>query len=110
MPGPRAALPSAMVEKTFAIVMVALCGIFIVREMIGERRRYRLDAAAIRVWQACRRMGLRFYRWPSSRKKAADTAQEAIRRARTRVERDGNVIRPESFRGPRDPEDPRKLH
>ncbi|HUG21365.1 hypothetical protein [Piscinibacter sp.] len=99
-----------MVENAFAIVMVAICGVFIVREMIGERRRDRLDTAAQRIWHACRRTARRIYGWRSQRKNAADTAEEAIRRARTKVERDGNVIRPESFRGPRDPQDPRNLH
>jgi hypothetical protein len=34
---------------------------------------------------------------------AAREAEQAIRRAQRNVQRDGNVIRPDSFKGPRKP-------
>jgi hypothetical protein len=91
-----------MIEKSFAVVMVVLCVAALIREAIGARRRQRLDAAVLRAWHIVRGAVLRLYRWPSTRRRAADTAAEAIRRARGEVKRDGNVYRPKSFRGHRD--------
>ena len=34
-----------MIEKIFAAVVLAVCALLLVRLVIGERRRYRLDAA-----------------------------------------------------------------
>ena len=87
-----------MIEKSFAVVMVVACVAALIREAIGARRRQRLDSAVVRAWYASRRAVLKLYRWPSTRRRAADTAAEAIRRARGEVKRDGNVYRPKSFR------------
>jgi hypothetical protein len=45
----------------------------------------------------------RVWFWRSHRRTAAREAEEAIRRAQSKVRRDGNVIRPDSFKGPRKP-------
>jgi hypothetical protein len=93
-----------MIEAVFAGATLAVCVVLLMRLMFGQRRRQRFDAAVRRAWVACRRFALRTVRWRSSRREAAAAADDAIRRARgAPVERDGNVIRPRSFRGPRKP-------
>ena len=92
-----------MFEKFVAAVTLAACGVLLARLMLGHRRRQRFDAAARRAFAACRTAARRAVRWPSARREAAAAAEEAIRRARGAVDRDGNVIRPRAFRGPRKP-------
>ena len=92
-----------MVEMVFAGITLAVCVVLLLRLMLGQRRRQRFDAAVRRAWAGCRRSALRTFRWRSSRREAAAAADDAIRRARGTVQRDGNVIRPSSFRGPRKP-------
>jgi hypothetical protein len=93
-----------VIEKLLVGLLLAVCIALLLRLVIGERLRWRLDRAVQRVWSACRNGMLRGWRWPSSRRRAARAAEEAIRRARERaVDRDGNVIKPRSFRGPRRP-------
>ncbi len=97
-----------MFEKIFAGLVIAVCAVLLLRLMIGERRRYRFDAAARRAWAALRHFGLwlqrralSLYHWRSSRQRAAQAAEEAIRRARsTDGAWDGNVYKPKSFRKP----------
>ena len=97
-----------MFEKMFAALALAVCAVLLLRLLIGERRRYRFDAAARRVWVALRRFGLSLlrsgawlYHWRSSRRQAAQAAEEAIRRARgSDGTWDGNVYKPKSFRKP----------
>ncbi len=92
-----------MIGKLFAGVALAVCVVLLVRLCLGTRRQQRFDAAVRRATQACRRGVLRIYRWRSSRREAQRVAEEAIRRAQEGVQRDGNVSRPRSFRGPRRP-------
>ncbi len=92
-----------MVETVFAGITLAVCVVLLVRLMLGQRRQQRFDAAARRAWAGCRSQARNIYRWRSVRDESAAAAQEAIRRARTGADRDGNVIRPRSFRGPRKP-------
>jgi hypothetical protein len=92
-----------MIEQLFAAVGLALCVAMLVRMAIGARRRHRLDAVLRRTWWSARWRALRIWRWRSARREAARAAEEAIRRARTRHERDANVIRPDAFREPRKP-------
>lgn len=102
-----------MFEKSFAAVVAAVCLALLVRLVLPERYRWRLDAEARSAWQACRAWALRVWHWRSSRQKAARATEEAIRRARTGVERDGNVLRPKAFKQTRDSRDsgePRKPH
>ena len=110
-----------MVEKSFAALVALVCVVLLARLFMPERYRWRLDAWAKSAWrwvrEAVQRVG-QLWRWRSSRKQAARMADEAIRRARHGVERDGNVLRPRSFkdragRGPREARDtgePRKPH
>jgi hypothetical protein len=92
-----------MFEKLFAAAVAALCAVLLVRLCLGPRRRLRFDALVRRAWHACRRWGLRMWHWRASRRDAARAADEAIERARSGVERDGNVYKPKSFRRPRKP-------
>lgn len=92
-----------MIEKSFAGVVLAICLILLLRMVIGERRRQRIDTVALRLWWACRRRALAAWHWWPTRRKAARAAEEAIRRARGDGQWDGNVYRPKSFRRPRKP-------
>ena len=102
-----------MFEKSFAAAVAAVCLALLVRLVLPERYRWRLDAGARSAWRAFRGWALRLWHWRSSRKEAARITEEAIRRARTGVERDGNVLRPKAFKRTRDSRDsgePRKPH
>lgn len=92
-----------MIEKSFAATVLAVCVVMLLRMVIGERRRHRMDAAALRLWYGLRRQALRAWNWWPARRKAARMADEAIRRAQADGEWDGNVYRPRSFRKPRKP-------
>ena len=97
-----------MFQQIFAGLALAVCALLLLRLVIGERRRYRFDAAARRLWFRLRRFGLALQRkllslwhWRSSRRKAAQAAEETIRRARgAEGSWDGNVYKPKSFRKP----------
>lgn len=105
-----------MVEKTFAALVALVCLVLLARLFMPERYRWRLDAWARDAWHTLRAWVQWVWHWRSSRRQAAHLADEAIRRARHGVERDGNVIRPRSFgqprssREPRDTGEPRKPH
>ena len=97
-----------MFQQIFAGLVLAACALLLVRLVIGERRRYRFDAAARRLWFTLRRFALWLQRktlslwhWRSARRQAAQAAEEAIRRARSADGAwDGNVYKPKSFRKP----------
>lgn len=93
-----------MIERVFAAIVLAACAVLMLRLLLGERRRYRFDAALRQAWHALRRWGLSVRHWRSSRRaaaQAAEAADEAIARARGRDgEWDGNVYKPKSFRKP----------
>lgn len=97
-----------MIERIFAAIVLVACALLLLRLVIGERRRYRFDAAARRAWFMLRRFALALQRkllslwhWRSSRREAAKVAEEAIRRARSAEGSwDGNVYKPKSFRKP----------
>lgn len=92
-----------MVESLFAILIVTASGVMLVRLGVGERRRYRLDAFLRGVWRATARRSASLWHWRRSRALAKRGAEEALRRARRGVDHDGNVIRPDAFKGPRKP-------
>lgn len=92
-----------LIERTLAALALAVCLVLLLRMMLGQRRRQRFDAAARRAWTGAQRTLRRALRWRSSRRESAAAADAAIRRARQAGTRDGNVIRPKSFRGPRKP-------
>ena len=94
-----------MIEKTLAAVVLAVCALLLLRLVIGERRRYRLDAAlrsAGRTAQRAARSVQSAWRWGGARRASKKAAIEAIRRARdgAGVTREGNVYKPKSFRKP----------
>jgi uncharacterized membrane protein YqjE len=104
-----------MVEKSFAALVALVCLLLLARLFMPERYRWRVDAWARAAWHALRAWVQQAWHWRSSRKQAARMADEAIRRARHGVERDGNVLRPRSFgqrssRESRDTGEPRKPH
>ena len=92
-----------MIESLFAILMVTASGVMLVRLGVGERRRYRLDAFLRGAWRATARRSASLWHWRRSRTLAKRGAEDALRRARQGVDRDGNVIRPDAFKGPRKP-------
>ncbi|HSW07836.1 hypothetical protein [Aquabacterium sp.] len=94
-----------MIEKVLAAIGLLVCIVLLVRMALAPRRRQAFDATMRGAWYNSQRWGQRVLRWrPSSRKQAARVAEEAIERARrTQTDRDGNVYRPKSFKGPRKP-------
>ena len=92
-----------MFETTYAIVIVAACLAMLVRLAIGPQRRMQLDATLLDAWRSCARRVRALWHWRGARAAAKRAADEALQRARAGVHRDGNVIRPESFRTPRKP-------
>lgn len=91
-----------MVEKIFAAVMLVGCAVLLARMLLGPQRRDRLDAALQRTGTLWRRRLRRAAAWPAAHARARREAQEAIHRAsRRQSERDGNVIRPDAFKGKR---------
>ena len=104
-----------MIETVFPAIVIAVCAVLLIRLLIGERRRWRFDAAVRRAVRAVQRVWRSAHRWYAMRRadtKAAKVAKEVIRRARdgsrdgpdskarAEGEWDGNVYRPKSFRKP----------
>ena len=91
-----------MIERVFAAIVIAVCAVLLLRLLIGERRRYRFDAAVRRVAFAVRRAPAEWRRRRTSQRAAEKAASDAINRARGRPpgEWDGNVFTPKSTRKP----------
>ena len=92
-----------MLEAVFAVIAIAVCVVLLVRLMLGVPRRYRFDAFVRRAARGLRRTGGSIWHWRDARRdaqRARKVADEAIRRARARSDRDGNVYTPKSFRKP----------
>ena len=85
------------IERLFAAIALTFCVLLLVRLLIGERRRGRVDAALRRAWVLARRAAS----WPGRRRAAARVAKDAIKRARAHGQWDGNVYTHGSFRKPR---------
>ena len=109
-----------MIETVFPAIVLAVCAVLLVRLLIGERRRWRFDAALWRAARPVQRMWRSARRWYATRRATANAvkvAKEVIRRAREGArdgsdgkpraegEWDGNVYRPKSFKNKG-----RKLH
>ena len=92
-----------MMEKLLAALTLGVCIVLLLRLFAGERWRRRSDAFARRTWARARGRTLYVWHWRESRRRAEQAAEEAIRRARVRMERDGNVYRPDAFQEPRKP-------
>jgi hypothetical protein len=88
-----------VIEKGFAAIVLAACLVMLLRMVLGAQRRQRFDAVAIRTWLRVRAAALALWRWPRSRRRARQLADEAIRRA-SQGQWDGNVYRPEQFKRP----------
>lgn len=87
-------------EYVFGALTLLVCVLLLLRLVAGAQQRQRIDRAAARAARSV--AGL--WRRPLARRAAAREAKAAIRRARDGVTREGNVLRPKSFR------DKRKLH
>lgn len=98
-------------DKLFGGAVLALCVLMLLRLVIGARHRARVDAACRRTGLRLKLFAFRAWHWRGARREARRVADAAIRRARNggKVERDGKVIRPSSFRRD-DRNDSRKLH
>lgn len=93
-------------DKLFHIFVAAVCVAMLVRMALGEERRARMDRIFLRAWAGVRWHALRLWTWRSRRQSAAQAKQvadEVINRVRHRVEKEGNVLTPEAFKGPRKP-------
>ncbi|WKB51441.1 hypothetical protein [Eleftheria terrae] len=89
-----------MFEKLLAGTVLAVCLVLLLRMLMGERRRQRMDAA-LRPLQQRLRSWAHSLRQRRARPQpdAARVAEEAIERAR-RGSWNGNVYTPKSFKRP----------
>lgn len=71
-----------MFETVLAAIGLAACVLGLLHMVIGPRRRQRVNTAALRLWLALRRFAHAAWHWRASRRKAANAADAAIRRAR----------------------------
>jgi hypothetical protein len=96
-----------MDDKTWAVLGLVACGLVWAGMAAGPARRRRWQAQALALGQALRQRR----RNPAQSRQARREAAEAIERARRappRVDREGNVYRPDAFNGKRGGSD--KLH
>lgn len=89
-------------------LVVAVCVLMLVRMVLPAKRRARLDQRLLhRLRQVRKVLGRWWHALRHGRRRRVDAerlARDAIERARkTNVERDGNVIKPDAFKGPRKP-------
>jgi len=98
---------SVSLSQWFAALVVLICAALLVRMSLPARRRAALDATLRRLPARLQARAAALWHWRqrrSQRDDAARLAEEAIQRARrTRADKDGNVIHPEAFKGPRKP-------
>jgi hypothetical protein len=95
-----------MAETIFAAIGLLLCLALLVRLVLPPRQRQRMDSRARQGWTTLRQRARAVpavWHHRRHRKQAASEAEAVIRRAREGVGRDGNVIRPKSFKRPRKP-------
>lgn len=88
-----------MTEKLLAALVLAVCVVMLLRLTLGPVRRGRFDRSALRLWAGLRARAVALWRWPRSRRKAQQLADDAIRRARE-GRWDGNVYTPDRFKKP----------
>lgn len=96
---------TTMEPKAWIAVAIAVACLFmLLRLVIGAQRRARLDRWWRQTWGRTQQRARLLWHWRSSRKVAAQAAQDAIERARrTRGTQEGNVYTPDAFKGPRKP-------
>lgn len=90
-------------DKLPAALTLIVCIVLLVRMFVGERARRRIDRAGGAAWGWLRSRAFYLWHWRESRRRAAREAEDAIQRARRRMEREGNVYRPDAFQEPRKP-------
>lgn len=90
-------------DKLPAALTLIVCLVLLVRMFLGERSRRRMDRLGGATWAWMRSRASYLWHWRDSRRRAAREAEEAIQRARRRIEREGNVYRPDAFQEPRKP-------
>lgn len=94
----------AVFIQILAALGLLLCLLLGARMCLSAPRQRRIDALLQRFGYRLKAQALRLYRWPASRRRAAQEAEAAIERARKKGQWDGNVYRPESFgKKPRKP-------
>jgi len=91
------------IELVFAGIALIVCVALLLRMALPERQQQRVDAQWTLLVHRGRLLAHRAWFWIRHRRRAAREAEEAIQRAQRKVERDGNVIRPDSFKAPRKP-------
>ena len=84
-----------MVEKLLAGAVLAMCAAMLLRLCLSARARQRFDQAVRAI--------VRLPLWVVHRMRASRGAAEAIRRAKSAGEWEGNVYTPKSFKRPRKP-------
>ncbi len=86
------------------------CAALLLRFALPERQQRRLDHWAVSTWQSLRRLPSRPSRQRDVQRQAQDVIERARRQAKAtrKVERDGNVYRPDSFKSRPPKQD--KLH
>lgn len=96
-----------MGDKIWAVLGLVACGLVWAGMAAGPVRRQRWQARALALWRALRQR----LRSPAQARQARREAAEAIERARRahpKVDREGNVYRPDAFHARRGGRD--KLH
>ena len=92
-----------MIEPVLAGIALLVCAALLLRMLLPEARRRRVDAQCHRCVHHIRGLAHRLWFWRAYRQRAAREAEEAIRRAQRTHQRDGNVIRPDAFKRPQKP-------
>ena len=88
-----------MIENVLAGLVLAACVVMLLRLALGSARRSRFDRLSRSLWAGLRARALALWRWPRSRRKAQQLADDAIRRARE-GRWEGNVYTPDQFKKP----------
>jgi hypothetical protein len=89
-----------MFETVSAGIVLAICVVFLIRLLVGAKRRAAIDGRARLAWWQLRQGWQHLRQGRSSRKSAQQLADEAIRRARDDGHWEGNVYKPKSFKRP----------
>jgi hypothetical protein len=89
-------------ERMLASLALAACLVAMLRLVLKERQRQRLDALFRSAWQPVRRAALKLRRRPAPPPDPARLTEEVIRRARE-GHWEGNVYKPRAFRRPKKP-------
>ncbi len=88
-----------MIENVLAGAVLAVCLVMLLRLALGSARRSRFDRFFRALWAGLRARSIALWRWPRSRRKAQQLADDAIRRARE-GRWEGNVYTPDQFKKP----------